>query len=239
LPRPDCDMVVLPDAPGTLVFSRFGGGTPSPAGVWIYDDGRPRPLSVAGGYGGFTSIALGLAPNTLIGRDDWTGRFRTIQITGDGLIAQPAPGDEATFYGDFSVGGTNILGGNQLLASIDSDGDGIPDEWEIEHGLDPHAQDAEADPDMDGASNLTEYFAGTAPQSSASVPDITAILISNRLRLLFPTAGGRHFHVERSSDPLNGPWTTIFDSVSSGGMQVYDVAYIGADHGYFRIRITP
>jgi hypothetical protein len=50
------------------------------------------------------------------------------------------------------------------LRPLDSDGDGIPDWWEVAHGLNPHLVDAAADPDGDGRSNLAEYNAGTDPQ---------------------------------------------------------------------------
>jgi len=50
-------------------------------------------------------------------------------------------------------------------APLDSDNDGMPDEWEIRHGLDPHdAADAMADPDGDGYPNLEEFLNGTDPQ---------------------------------------------------------------------------
>lgn len=46
----------------------------------------------------------------------------------------------------------------------DTDGDGIPDAWEIAHGLNPNdPSDADQDLDGDGASNLAEYLAGTDP----------------------------------------------------------------------------
>lgn len=45
----------------------------------------------------------------------------------------------------------------------DSDDDGMPDDWEIQNGLDPERDDAAADPDDDGISNLDEYRGGTDP----------------------------------------------------------------------------
>ncbi len=53
---------------------------------------------------------------------------------------------------------------NPVPASQDSDRDGIPDSWEIAHGLDPNnPADAKADPDHDGLTNLQEYQYGTDP----------------------------------------------------------------------------
>ncbi len=56
--------------------------------------------------------------------------------------------------------------------NFDSDGDGIPDWWEIAHGLDPFdPADADQDPDGDGLSNLHEYWAGTDPHNRDSDGD--------------------------------------------------------------------
>lgn len=47
----------------------------------------------------------------------------------------------------------------------DSDGDGMPDAWEVRHGLDPLlARDAAEDPDGDGYTNLREFQLGYDPQ---------------------------------------------------------------------------
>jgi len=45
----------------------------------------------------------------------------------------------------------------------DSDGDGMPDAWEVANGLDPLMNDAGADPDDDGTNNLAEYTSGSNP----------------------------------------------------------------------------
>ena len=50
----------------------------------------------------------------------------------------------------------------------DDDGDGMPNGWEIRHGLDPrNAADAAMDADGDGLSNLHEYRLGRTPTAGA------------------------------------------------------------------------
>lgn len=54
----------------------------------------------------------------------------------------------------------------------DSDDDGIPDDWETTHSLDPNnAADALLDPDGDTLNNREEYYRGTLPQNPDSDGD--------------------------------------------------------------------
>ncbi|NIQ81051.1 MAG: DUF2341 domain-containing protein, partial [Anaerolineales bacterium] len=46
---------------------------------------------------------------------------------------------------------------------VDWDGDGMPDDWELAHGLDPTTDDANFDYDNDGLTNFEEYLRGTDP----------------------------------------------------------------------------
>ncbi len=43
----------------------------------------------------------------------------------------------------------------------DTDGDGIDDKWELDHGLNPRLNDANEDLDEDGLSNYLEYYFDT------------------------------------------------------------------------------
>ena len=51
-------------------------------------------------------------------------------------------------------------------AHADTDGDGMPDEWETRYGLNPSVNDAGEDLDADGLTNLDEYQRGTKPNDT-------------------------------------------------------------------------
>lgn len=54
--------------------------------------------------------------------------------------------------------------------ALDSDSDGMPDEWETKYGLDPKdPSDASSDRDNDGVTALDEFLAGTIPSGSLDI----------------------------------------------------------------------
>lgn len=53
------------------------------------------------------------------------------------------------------------------MNNADSDGDGLPDGWEVSNGLSPtNGGDANGDPDGDGLTNSQEYARGTNPNNA-------------------------------------------------------------------------
>jgi hypothetical protein len=49
---------------------------------------------------------------------------------------------------------------------VDTDGDGMPDEWEKQYGLNPNdASDANGDCNGDGYTNIEKYINGINPQT--------------------------------------------------------------------------
>jgi hypothetical protein len=59
----------------------------------------------------------------------------------------------------------------EISVDPDSEGDGMDDDFEEAHDLDPQRDDAHEDPDKDGSTNIEEYEAGTDPRDPDSVPN--------------------------------------------------------------------
>jgi hypothetical protein len=81
---------------------------------------------------------------------------------------------EVRSRGGHSINSQSEVGGWPALKSaappVDSDHDGMPDEWEIKHSLNPRdASDANADNDRDGYTNIEEFLNGTDPTKPDSL----------------------------------------------------------------------
>ena len=70
------------------------------------------------------------------------------------------------YAGQF-IGGASFTNLNAGVINEDSDGDGLPDWWETQNGLDSGSADGQdgawGDPDDDGLNNRAEFLAGTDP----------------------------------------------------------------------------
>jgi hypothetical protein len=98
----------------------------------------------------------------------------------------------------------------------DTDGDGLPDDWELVNGLNPYSASgddgANGDPDHDGFNNLQEFGAGTDPHNSASLLKITSIIhIPTGVTLQFPTVANHSYSVQYRTNFLTGAWQKAGD----------------------------
>jgi hypothetical protein len=95
-----------------------------------------------------------------------------------------------------------------LPAPLDSDGDGIPDYWEDQFGLDKHsAKDAVMDSDGDGYVNIEEYFNNTDPRGGTMPIVFLSASVSRAYRKEKRTG---EFLVHRTGD-LTVPLTVRYD----------------------------
>lgn len=93
--------------------------------------------------------------------------------------------------------------------NVDSDGDGMPDEWEIAHGLNPTVDDAEDDDDHDSVKNIDEYVADTDPQNSNSVFRIDRVEKTAETTIQWPASTARLYDVQWSTNLLLNAWSDL------------------------------
>jgi Bacterial TSP3 repeat len=129
-------------------------------------------------------------------------------------------------------------------AILDSDGDGMPDYWELQHGLDPNNPDgdegAQSDRDGDGVGALLEFLADFDPADPADGLLLTPIISPSggTWRLQFPVIPNRVYQVEESTDLVN--WRTLGASFSTpsgdAAFQWLDPAPVSGRR-YYHVRI--
>ena len=112
---------------------------------------------------------------------------------------------------DLSAGGFHSLA--IIPSDLDTDGDGIPDWWEIQFGLDPYTGNASTtDTDGDGFSDLDEYLAGTDPTDDQSFFHINMAFDSqlSATRMEFgPVSSERTYVIEYATDLKANSWRAI------------------------------
>jgi hypothetical protein len=135
-----------------------------------------------------------------------------------------------------------IISSNAFLTLLpDSDGDGLPDEWEIAYGLNPtNAADATLDADGDGVGNRDEYLAGTRPDEAHSLLRIESIRRENALgwRLQFSAASNHTYSVqERDAFEPAAAWRRAADipAMPTNRSVEIDRSGAGASPRFFRL----
>lgn len=242
-------------------------------GVWentvlfVGYQGSSNSLVIAGGLVSATNLVVGAASATcdnvvqmnsgIVNITDANGdavlevRHGTFILNGgvlqvDRLVMTNACGLFVHHGGILSIG-TLVLDPN-----LDADGDGIPNGYELAHGLDPlNPADASADNDHDGFTNLEEYQSGTDPNDPNSTPfRIAAVVrVGNDIRITWTTASGKTNVVQGTGGSIGGTYTNNFSDLSPiivpAGNSVTATNYLdigGATNfpaRYYRVRLVP
>src|SRR5260221_7070595 len=111
---------------------------------------------------------------------------------------------------------------NTLTVLADSDGDGLPDAWEILYGLNPNdPTDAKLDKDGDGLTNLQEYIAGTDPTDPLSYLKIDRLASGlGPTTVQFTALSNKTYSLQYKESPAAGRWTKFADVNASPSNRV-------------------
>ena len=126
-----------------------------------------------------------------------------------------------------------------LASSTDTDGDGMPNDWEIANGFDPfNPNDAALDTDGDGLTNLQEYQLGTNPRDASSALRITSVALSGgNVVLTFNAASNIIYNIDYT-DVLGGTWFLLqqIPAASTNRVIIYNVP-ASLPMRFFRLRL--
>jgi hypothetical protein len=98
-----------------------------------------------------------------------------------------------------------------VVAPLDSNGNGLPDAWETTYGV----TDPNADDDGDGRSNFEEYYDGTNPTNAASYFRIVGVTRNSlgHVTLTWSSVGGVRYRPQYSNGSSGGSFTGLFSDI--------------------------
>ncbi len=104
-----------------------------------------------------------------------------------------------------------------LQRMVDTDGNGLPDWWELKYFGHLTGTNPNADPDHDGMGNLAEWVAGTTPTNAASVLWLTVVSVSssNTVMLHWSSVAGKTYWLERATNLSAGFNFTVSTNITA------------------------
>ena len=233
------------------------------AGAGIGNGSSSSPLISANGrYVVFSSSARNLVANDTNGRPDifvrdrWASNTVAVTLslrtgyTGGGFTRQPMLGADGrtvifnSFASDLVAGDYNnrrdvfVL----RLGSLDSDGDGLDDDWEMAY-FNTLARDGTGDFDGDGATDGQEFRAGTDPTNCGSILRAMTLveLGSRRTTVLWAAAPGKTYQVQYKNELADAEWQTLPGTVEVNGAtaSLVDEAAPGQGRRFYRVAVVP
>ena len=210
----------LPDVPGNLQVVSFDGS--SAVLSWTDPDNRESGFTLERSSDGTTWASAGTAPANATGATvsglepspSWSFRVRGANFIGAGFPSEPA---------------------SASTVPVDTDHDGMPDDYENQTpGLDANnPADAALDLDSDGASNIDEFLAGTAPHNPASVfgVDSLTLLPSGGVEIRFEALANKAYTVLVSGSLDPDSWQKLTDIPAEPALRPAMVVTDPGPHG--------
>ena len=176
-------------------------------------------------------------------------------VTYDNAAPWPAEADNSGLSlqrMNFTLAATNAVswiaasptpGGPLPPELLDSDGDGLPDGWEIAHGFNPAINDASEDADYDGLSNYQEFLAGTDPRRADDglrIESLCTTLSPGGLAVMlgFPARSNKTYSIAYRNSSDGGGWTNLLNVTShptNRFITATNVLAPGASSRFFRL----
>ena len=126
---------------------------------------------------------------------------------------------------------------------LDSDSDGLPDDWEQQHFGNPTSADGSQDSDADGFSNLQEYMANTDPTSSNALLEVegdsNVTSDRNGFVINWQSAPWRVYTLESSSNLMEGFSVRARRITATPPLNSYTDTVSEITHRFYRIGVLP
>ena len=186
----------------------------------------------------FKSVALGAV------RFQWlqNGTNRAGGINSNLTLAASAAVDGAVYQ----IVVSNLCGSvtsSPAKLVMDSDGDGIPDQWMQQYF--GHATNqvndlswAGDDADGDGMTNLQEYLAGANPTNQSSALAQKVDLNNQQILITFATSAGHTYEVQSTTNVTGAPWQTLTNVAANPvppGLVTVSDSILAPDSKFYRI----
>lgn len=127
------------------------------------------------------------------------------------------------------------------FASPDTDGDGLPDDWEMTY-FNSLSRDGTGDADSDGQTDAAEYWAGTDPTGASSVLRVLTLQSAggSGTEIIWAAVAGKHYRVEYNDSVTSANWIHGMEDYTASGNtgRWTDITSLTSGHRFYRVVVV-